>query len=218
MVLKDWVGLVTGIVISSIVTAQNTVDSKVKRYNKIGSLKVDTTFNAEYLNDFMIPYQEFADLHNCRIKIKNKKLKTTMAARPHFLSLLMGKKNRRYVILVNKNETFKGVHLKDVPTEARVGLFAHELMHIRDYESRRMTGVMERGFQYLSYKGKKKVEHYTDSLTIAAGFGHNLYHWASYVLHDSDACEEYKSFKSDVYMTPVTILSQMEQTPNRPRP
>ncbi|MBK3519298.1 hypothetical protein [Carboxylicivirga marina] len=216
MVLKDWVGLVTGLVISSMVTAQNAVDQKIKRYNKVGNLKVDTSFNSSYLNDFMIPYQEFADLHNCKIKIKNKKLKTTMAARPHFFSLLLGKKNRRYVILVNKNESFKGVHLKDVPSEARVGLFAHELMHIRDYESRKVSGVMERGFQYLSHKGKKKVEHYTDSLTIAAGFGQQLYHWASYVLHDSDACEEYKNFKSEVYMCPVTILSQMEAT--RPRP
>ncbi len=214
--LKDWVGLVTGLVISSVVTAQNAVDAKIKRYNKIGNLKVDTTFNCTYLNDFMIPYQEFADLHNCKIKIKSKKLKTTMAARPHFLSLLLGKRNRRYVILVNKKESFKGVHLKDVPSEARVGLFAHELMHIRDYESRKVTGVMERGFQYLSQNGKKKVEHYTDSLTIAAGFGQHLYEWASFVLHDSDACEEYKSFKSEVYMSPVTILSQMEST--RPRP
>ncbi|MCG8580275.1 MAG: hypothetical protein MI866_10175 [Bacteroidales bacterium] len=216
MVLKEWVGLVTGLVISSIVTAQNAVDTKIKRYNKIGNLKVDTTFNSAYLTDFMIPYQEFADLHNCKIKIKSKKLKTTMAARPHFLSLLMGKRNRRYVILVNKKESFKGVHLKDVPSDARVGLFAHELMHIRDYESRKVTGVMERGFQYLSQNGKKKVEHYTDSLTIAAGFGQHLYEWASYVLHHSDACEEYKSFKSEVYMSPVTILSQMEST--RPRP
>jgi len=209
---KDWVGLVTGLVISSIVAAQNVANSKIKRYNKIGLLKVDTTFNETYLSDFLVPYQEFADLHNCRIKIKNKKLKTTMAARPHFLSLFLGKKNRRYVILVNKKEDFKGVHLKDVPEEARIGLFAHELMHIRDYESRKVRGVLERGIQYLSRNGKKQVEHYTDSLTIAAGFGQNLYHWASYVLHDSDACDEYKSFKSEVYMSPVRILNQIEET------
>ncbi len=212
MVMKDWIGLITGLVISSFIAAQEVVNSKIKRYNKIGCLKVDTTFNQAYLNDFLIPYLEFSDLHNCRIKIRNKNLKTTMAARPHFFSLLLGKKNRRYVILVNKNESFKGVHLKNVPAEARIGLFAHELMHIRDYESRKVTGVMERGIQYLSLKGKRKVEHYTDSLTIAAGFGQNLYHWASYVLHDSDACDEYKSFKSEVYMTPVHILSQIETT------
>lgn len=216
MVLKYCINLVTGLVISSFVAAQSVVNSKVKRYNKIGRLRVDTTFNQAYLNNFLIPYQKFSDLHNCRITIKNKNLNTTMAARPRFFSLLLGKKNRRYLILVNKNEAFKGVLLKDVPTDAGIGLFAHELMHIRDYESRKVTGVMQRGVQYLSRKGKTKVEHYTDSLTIAAGFGQNLYRWAVYVLHDSDACDEYKSFKSEVYMTPVCILSQMEATLPKP--
>lgn len=216
MVLKDWISIVTGLIISSFVAAQDVASSSVKRYNRIGRLKVDTTFNKAYLDDFLVPYQAFSDLHNCRIKIKSKKLKTTMAARPHFFSLLLGKRNRRYIILVNKDETFKGVHLKDVPAEARIGLFAHELMHIRDYESRKVSGVMERGIQYLSHKGKTHVEHYTDSLTIAAGFGQNLYHWASYVLHDSDACDEYKAFKSEVYMTPVRILTQIEATLPKP--
>ncbi|MBS2211175.1 hypothetical protein KEM09_07170 [Carboxylicivirga mesophila] len=212
MKLKDLFGLVTGVLISSVITAQDSVNQKIKRYNKIGNLKVDTSFNSAYLEDFMVPYQEFADLHNCKIKVRNKNIKTTMAARPHFFSLLLGKKNRRYVILVNKKESFKGVHLKDVPSEARIGLFAHELMHIRDYESRKVTGVMERGLQYLSQKGKRQVEHYTDSLTIAAGFGQYLYHWANYVLHDSDASDDYKHYKSQIYMTPVRILTQIEES------
>ncbi|MBR8536325.1 hypothetical protein KDU71_12205 [Carboxylicivirga sediminis] len=212
MMLKDLFGLVTGVLISSVITAQDSVNQKIKRYNKIGNLKVDTSFNSTYLKDFMVPYQEFADLHNCKIKVRNKNIKTTMAARPHFFSLLLGKKNRRYVILVNKKESFKGVHLKDVPSEARIGLFAHELMHIRDYESRKVTGVMERGLQYLSQKGKRQVEHYTDSLTIAAGFGQYLYHWANYVLHDSDASDDYKHYKSQIYMTPVRILTQIEES------
>lgn len=212
MVLKDLFGLVTGVLISSVVAAQNTVSQKIRTYDKVGNLKVDTSFNKTYLDDFMVPYQEFADLHNCKIKVKSKNIKTTMAARPHFFSLLLGKKNRRYVILVNKKASFEGVHLKDVPSDARIGLFAHELMHIRDYESRKVTGVMERGIQYLSQKGKKQVEHYTDSLTIAAGFGQYLYHWANYVLHDSDASDDYKTYKSEIYMTPIGILTQIEES------
>ncbi len=216
MVLKEWVGLFTGLAISAVISAQAHVQEKIKKYNKVGRLKVDTTFQQSYLNDFLVPYSEFDDLHNCRIKIKNKKLKTTMAARPNFGSIFLGKRNRRYVILVNNNASFKGVKLEDVPQEARIGLFAHELMHIRDYESRKMTGILERGYQYLSVKGKKKVEHHTDSLTIAAGFGQNLYKWASYVLHDSEACDEYKSYKSEIYMSPVRILNQIESTIPRP--
>ncbi len=210
MVLRDLLLLLIGLLTASSAISQEIVNPKLKKYNKIGKLKVDTTFKQSYLDDFMVPYAEFSDLQNCRIKIKNKKLKTTMAARPNFFSVLLGKKNRRYVIVVNNDKNFEGVHLNDVPNKARIGLFAHELMHIRDYESRRLSGIMERGYQYLSKQGKIKVEQHTDSLTIAAGFGQQLYHWASYVLHDSDACEEYKAFKAEVYMSPVTILNQME--------
>lgn len=212
MAWKEIIILLIGFLTATVMIAQDAGAKKIKKYNKIGKLKVDTTFQTAYLNDFMVPFSEFSDLQNCHIKIKNKKLKTTMAARPNFLSLLLGKKNRRYVIVINSDKNFSGVKLENVPSKARIGLFAHELMHIRDYESRRITGIIERGYQYLSFQGKTKVEHYTDGLTIAAGFGQNLYHWATFVLNDSDACEEYKAFKSEVYMKPVTILTQMEQT------
>nr|WP_319397767.1 hypothetical protein [uncultured Carboxylicivirga sp.] len=212
MMWKEILLLLLGLITATVMLAQDIASNKITKYNKIGKLKIDTSFQDTYLKDFMIPFSEFNDLQNCRIKIKNKKLKTTMAARPNFFSLLLGKKNRRYVVVVNNDENFNGVKLKDVPSEARIGLFAHELMHIRDYESRKITGVIERGYQYLSFNGKIKVEHYTDSLTISAGFGQNLYHWANFVLHDSNACEEYKAFKAQVYMKPVSILSQMEQT------
>lgn len=208
MVLKDWLGEVTSFAHSSL---KKITSGKLNKYKRIGQLKVDKAFPHDYLGDFLVPYKEFADLHNCRIKIKCKKIRTTMAARPNFLSLLLGRRNRRYLIVVNSRAVFKGVRLQNVPQKARVGLFAHELMHIRDYESRKIRGVIERGIQYLTHKGKIQVEHYTDGLTIAAGFGHQLYHWASYVLHDSDASDEYKAYKEKVYMTPVRILSHIHQ-------
>lgn len=210
MVLREIFILVLSLLLATPLYSQTT-SGRLKKYNKVGKLKVDTSFQASYLRDFMVPFNQCEDLQDCRIKIKTKNLKTTMAARPHFFSLFLGKKNRRYTILVNKNDEFNGVLLKDVPSEARVGLFAHELMHIRDYNSKGATGVIQLGLQYLSVKGKTKVEHRTDSLTIAAGFGQQLYEWAHYVLHESNACEEYKSFKEEVYMTPVLIQTQMEQ-------
>lgn len=212
MLLKEILLLLSGLLMANTILAQEITNSKIKKYNKVGKLRIDTSFHDTYLKDFMIPFSEFTDLHNCHIKIKTKKLKTTMAARPNFFSLFMGKKKRRYVIVVNNDPDFKGVLLKDVPDQARIGLFAHELMHIRDYESRRIGGIVERGYQYLSQKGKIKVEHYTDSLTIAAGFGQNLYQWATYVLDDSDASEEYKAYKAEIYMKPVSILDQIRQT------
>ena len=54
--------------------------------------------------------------------------------------------------------------------------------------------------KHLTKKGKIRVEYYTDSLTIAAGFGEQLFQWAAYVLYDSDASEEYKAFKSEIWI------------------
>lgn len=212
MVLRDFILFLTFIFTTNSVFSQRSSKKAVKKYASYGNLKVDKSFDKEHLGEFMIPLEQCDDIKNCNIKVKNSKtLKTTMASRPNFFSLLLGKKNRRYVILVNNNTSFDGVKLSNVPKEARIGLFAHELMHIRDYESRRLTGIIERGYQYLSENGKRKVEHFTDSLTIDAGFGEELYHWASYVLYDSKASDEYKTFKSEVYMKPVHILNQMEQ-------
>lgn len=210
MKVKEFLVFLTGLFFLSNVTAQTSNKANKKGYWSKGCLKVDSAFKKTYLDDFLVPYNQFEDLHHCRIRVKTKKLNTTMAARPGFLSLFLGKRNRLYIIHVNDDPDFDGVLLSDVPQEARIGLFAHEMMHIRDYESRKMTGVINRGLQYLTKKGKKQVEYYTDSLTIAAGFGVNLFQWAAYVLHDSDASAEYKAFKEEIYMSPITILSKMD--------
>ena len=211
MKLRDIVTAFTSLLFLTTIPVEGIAQSKKKTYWQRGSLKVDTLFKKHYLESFMVPFAEFEDLHGCKIRIKTKKLKTTMTARPGFMSLLLGKKNRQYIIHVNTDKNFEGVLLEDVPQEARVGLFAHELMHIRDYESRKMAGVIKRGIQYLSKKGKIKVEYDTDSLTIAAGFGEQLFQWAAYVLYDSDASDEYKAFKSEIYMSPVAIYNKMSR-------
>lgn len=212
MKLKEIATLLTSLFFLSTIHVTVNAQTDKKTLQKKGSLQVDSAFKKLYLDSFMVPYSQFEDLHDCKIIIKTKKLKTTMTACPDILSLFLGKKNRRYIIHVNNDENFDGVLLSEVPEDARIGLFAHELMHIRDYESRKVTGVMQRGIQYLSKKGKRNVEHYTDRLTIAAGFGEQLYHWATYVLYDSNASEDYKNFKAEIYMSPVAIFNRTEMS------
>ncbi len=208
MKLNDIATVLTSLFFLTTVPVTVNAQTDKKNLQKKGSLQVDSAFKELYLNSFMVPYSQFEDLQDCKIIIKTKKLKTTMTACPDILSLFLGKKNRRYIIHVNNDENFDGVLLSEVPEDARIGLFAHELMHIRDYESRKVTGVIQRGIQYLSKKGKRNMEHYTDGLTISAGFGEQLYQWAAYVLYDSNATENYKNFKADIYMSPVAIFDR----------
>lgn len=151
------------------------------------------------------------DLHDVKIKWKEKKIGTTMAMRPTFFSFLKKPGKRTYVLIVNKQEEFDGVLLQNVPEEAQVGVLAHELMHVRDYESRHFGGLVKRGWQYLSKRGKKRFEHEIDQMTIDAGFGFFLYHWSTYVLDDSDAGREYRRFKRKVYMRPDSIISELDR-------
>lgn len=173
-------------------------------------LETDSAFKKEYLSAFSMVYSGLDDLRSCDIKIKGKKLKTTMASRPTFFSMFRKKDKRKYVIVYNNDPDFDGVLLKDVPEQAREGLFAHELMHIRDYQGLKFGGLVKRGWQYMSKRGKKNLEYRIDSMTIAAGYGKELFFWSYYVLFDSKASDEYKTFKREVYCTPKDILNMLD--------
>ena len=149
------------------------------------------------------------DILDVNIKVKEKRIGTTMAMRPSFFSFFKKPEKRTYVLCINNRADFSGVLFRDVPHEARVGLLAHELMHVRDYQSRGFGGLVERGWQYLSKRGKHKFEHEIDQMVIDAGFGFFLYYWSAYVLEESDVDEKYREFKRRVYMKPKTILTEL---------
>ena len=169
----------------------------------------DEVFTNNYLKTFNNVYHKLEDLQECDILIKPKKINTTMAARPAFFSMFKRKGKRRYVILFNNDPGFHGVKLEEVPDEARKGLFAHELMHIRDYRDKNFFGLLKRGFQHLSKRGEMKFEHQIDSMAIAAGFGKELYYWSYFVLNNSSASDKYKAFKRETYLTPENIIEIM---------
>ncbi len=154
-----------------------------------------------------IPY-----LHNQKIKIRKNKLGTTMSARPTWGSLIFRKReNRTYLLQVNNDKTFDGVLYEDVPEMARVGLMMHELMHIKDYQSRNFFGVLQRGWQYLSKSGKKKFEYEIDQMVMDAGYRNYLLLWALFIMEESEASDAYKDFKREIYRSPFDIFIDLEE-------
>lgn len=146
---------------------------------------------------------------NCRIKIKQANISTTLNARPSFVSLFRKRENRKYIIRVNANPNFKGIHNHAVPEKARIGLWVHELMHIKDYQSRSTLGILKRGVQYLTKGGRKVFEHEIDRMVVTNGYGEQLYHWAKFIMYDAPASESYKAYKQSIYLTPVQIKVEM---------
>ncbi|MBN2743623.1 hypothetical protein LX69_02265 [Breznakibacter xylanolyticus] len=153
-----------------------------------------------------------AQVLNCRIEVREARIKTTLNARPALWSLLGKKEKRKYIIRINNNPKFKGIRLDEVPLMAGIGLWAHELMHVKDYHHRTLWGVMERGWQYLSQEGKRQFEHEIDRMAIEHGFGQHLYAWSYYVLEESNASPSYKAYKQSVYLTPSAIRQAIEQS------
>jgi hypothetical protein len=146
---------------------------------------------------------------NCRIKVKEAKISTTLNARPSILTMFGKRENRKYIIRVNNRQNFKGIYNHEVPLPARDGLWVHELMHIKDYQARSTWGILQRGVQYLTKKGRKVFEHEIDRMVVMHGYGDALYQWAQYIMHESDACDSYKAYKQAIYLTPAQIKIEM---------
>jgi hypothetical protein len=160
----------------------------------------------------LIAFSYYPQLCTLDVKFAVGKINTTMQCQPRFGSLV-GKEGRVYEILINDDSTFGGVLLQDVPFNAQIGVIGHELAHIVDYEAHSSLGIAGIGLDYLSEKGKTRIEHSVDSITVRAGLGWQLYDWAYFVLEQSKASPAYKAFKRKVYLQPKQIadwLAAME--------
>ncbi len=60
------------------------------------SLSVDESFEVDYLPLFNTVFLNLEDLQSCNIDIWDKKIKTTMVARPNFFSLFCARSKRKY--------------------------------------------------------------------------------------------------------------------------
>jgi hypothetical protein len=155
---------------------------------------------------------ELSVLHNQRISVREARISTTMNVRPTVWSLLFrNRDNRKYVVRINNNEAFDGVLYQDVPMNARVGLWVHEMMHIKDFKSRSFFGVLERGWQYLSQRGRIRFEREIDQMVIDYGYRDYLFLWALFIMDESEASDSYKDYKRKIYLSPAEIMIELDE-------
>lgn len=186
--------------------------TEVSGSNCCGVLPASWEVPEAYCSLFAAAAELVPDLQQERIRVRERSLSTTMAACPVLGSLLFRSRDQRtYLIEINVNKDFEGVLLHEVPEAAQLGLVLHELMHIKDYRERNVWGVAERGWQYLSQRGKMRFEWEIDRMLLKAGLETYLLLWAQFVMEESEASEAYKEFKREVYMTPVEIFIDLEE-------
>lgn len=185
-------------------------------FYKSNLLELERTFGQnkiiilKYQLQILIALSYFPELKDVQIDFAYKNINTTMQCKPAFNSLLKNA-NRKYKININKDLKFQDVLIDEVPFNAQIGLIAHEIAHIVDYESGKCKHVISRGFDYLKEASKKKYESTVDSITVAYGLGWQLYDWAYFSLNNSKSSQKYKDFKSRIYMSPDLILEQIKR-------
>ncbi len=158
----------------------------------------------------LLALQHYPDLMDVDIEFKYTNFNTTMACRPKGWTALK-RKDRAYRIYINKRKDFEGIYLEDVPFNAQVGVFGHELAHIVDYESRGRAGLLGRALDYLTKKSKSAFEKQVDRLSIERGLAWQCLDFVNYVHLDSQASEDYKAFKAEIYLEAQEIEAYMNQ-------
>ncbi len=150
----------------------------------------------------------YPELKDNKIRFKEKKIKTTLNARPTFASFFYKKRSKRvYVVRINNLFDKKEIiTLNDVGFNAQVGVLGHEFNHFLDYSKRDFFQLIDRGVDYLTTRRKAKFEREIDRETIERGLGWQCYEWSCYVHYESHATEEYLQFKREVYLGPDDIL------------
>jgi hypothetical protein len=147
----------------------------------------------------------YPELRNTPINFKYKEIKTTMAARPRAAMPLSRK--RSYNIYINSQASLVGgVNYAELNLEQQLGIIAHELAHIVQYEQKDNLQLLLMGLRYKwSPDFKVKMERATDQLVIDHGLAGPLRAFSCYVLYESKASDSYKEFKRKNYMLPEEI-------------
>ena len=153
----------------------------------------------------------YPELKDNKIRFKQKKIKTTLNARPTIASLLYKRRSKR-VYVVRINNSYKRpevITLDKVSLNAQIGVLGHEYNHFLDYSKRDIFMMIDRAFDYVTDHRKAKFEQEIDRQTINRGLGWQCYDWSCYVHYESQATEEYLAFKRKIYLGPEDILEIM---------
>ena len=169
--------------------------------------KTHSGSSKSYEKAFRLALSYFPELENTAIKLKYKKIRTTLNTRPTMTSMLFKHRSKRtYVIRINNTSNPGKIKLGQIPLLAAVGLYGHELAHIKDYRSSNFLGIIKRGFQYIFMKSKLKFEHKIDRITIDQGLAYPLAVWAHFAIHESEASARYIRYKKKIYYSDIEII------------
>lgn len=168
---------------------------------KVWSISDSDTENSEVFIQNMLQF--FPEISNNSIEIIHKSIQTSMACQPKLIHLFNNK--RTYQIVINNDLEKSEIPFSDIPFQAKVGIIAHELSHVLDYQSKTVWQLIKTGILYI-FSRQEKYEKFIDYLTIKKGFGWQVLAWSDYAFNHSNASDSYLTFKDKNYFNPDEIL------------
>lgn len=182
-----------------------------KLKNELGTNK---TVPDDLKTAFYTALNYYPEFKNVTIIVKRKDIKTTMQCRPRLDYFLHSKKKRTYIIFVDDEKADNnGVLFDELPFNAQVGVFGHELAHVLDYNTKSSLSIVALGIKYLNSDSRENIEHQVDSLAIAKGLGYQINDFSKYVFEESNVSSEYLNYKKRFYFQPRQIAKIIAQTP-----
>jgi hypothetical protein len=130
------------------------------------------------------------------------------SSRPHNGSLFLGKKRRRYLIIISTevSDLLEPGRLPYLSYNAQIGVLGHELAHTVDYLERGLGNLIGLGIRYsTSKKVTERWERFTDSTAISHNLGYQLKAWSGEVHHILEAAGRGRN-----YLTVEEIEGVME--------
>jgi hypothetical protein len=146
----------------------------------------------------------FPELNGVHIYISKSKIKTTMLCKPVLNKSMVYRSKRSYTISFTEKNSF-GVPFNEIPQNALIGIIAHELCHIVDYQKRDFIQLLKLGLGYLAVKQRKRfIERKIDFMVIDRGLGRYLLEWTNYCLSNTES-KTYRKEKMYYYLSPDEI-------------
>jgi len=147
-------------------------------------------------SDILATLCYYPELANARIRFSYKPISQTMNSRPTPGNIFRKKANRHYSIIVNNNQgKHKGLTFEKLSPTIKAGWIGHELAHICEYEKMNNFETFWFAVKYVfSKKFIRKVERYTDLVTIEHGLAFPLYDGTQYLLQSDEIEAKYRKY------------------------
>ena len=158
-------------------------------------------------------YPELASTNIC---FKYESIDQTMNARPLIGNIFRSKNNRKYCIIINNNKgKHRGIEIASLSFNILIGWISHELSHIVEYEKLSNWQTLSFALKYVVFTSfNRKVERYTDFITIKHGLAYPLYDGVEYLLNDKSISNDYKRKIRENYLSLAEIKCLWQQMNN----